>query len=206
MKNGESKEQRFYPENLSNHNQLLADEDILLSKKTQELIERLEYVDSKKATTINQAFKDWVNSLKKFEFAKQMRGNAFPLALCLTFLFGILTVPGLLIAPLFPTELVMLLATPVCMLLTLPQICVLIEVSIEKFICSKQQNKENLSKRLNACCEETKKKLSQNTADQKNQHCIIEGLKMTQYGTMFSVASAKSEQNNPATVLTFAIK
>lgn len=111
MKIGESKEQRSYPENSSNHNQLLADEDILLSQKTQELIERLEYIDSKKATIISQAFKEWVNSLNKFEFAKQMRGNAFPLALFLTFLFGILTIPGLLIAPLFPTELVMLLAT-----------------------------------------------------------------------------------------------
>lgn len=79
-------------------------------------------------------------------------------------------------------------------------------MSIEKFICTKQQNKENFSKRLSAYSEEAEKKLSQNTAEQKNRHCIIEGLKITQYGTMFSVPSAKSERSNPAPVLSFAIK
>ena len=192
-----------FPENLLNQRQLLPCHDFL-SQKTRALIESLARSDSKKATIINQAFKDWVNSSKMFEFAKQLRGNAFPLALILTMLVGILTVPVLLITPLLPSEILMLLATPVCMLLTLPQICVLIEVSIEKFIHTQQQNMENFSRKLIAYSEETEKKLTPPNAEEKSQHCIIEGFKMTQYGTMFSIAPDKNQQN-PVTV-NFAMK
>lgn len=43
------------------------------------------------------------------------------------------------------------------MLLTLPQICVLIEVSIEKFIHMQQQNMENFSRKLIAYSKEIEK-------------------------------------------------